>query len=263
MLKALEKDRTRRYDSAAAFALDIRHYLSDEPVRARPPSTTYRMGKFIRRHRIGVVAASAIFLLLIATSVITLVQARRLAGERNRADREAIAARQVADFLASLFKVSDPGEAQGATITAREILAKGARDIGQKLRDQPDVRARLQSIIGDVYTSLGMYAEAEPLLSAAIETQRATRGPADAETITSVNRLANLKWFQEKLDEAEPLYREVVEQRRRTLGEEHRDTLAANFDLASLYILGNDTRRGKRSRSGRSSAAAGPGTGRS
>jgi non-specific serine/threonine protein kinase/serine/threonine-protein kinase len=237
VLKALEKDRTRRYESAAAFGLDIGNYLSNEPVRARPPSATYKMRKFVRRHRIGVASIAAIALLLIGVSVLTELQARKIAGERNRADREAAAARQEADFLASLFKAPDPNLAQGATVTARQLLARGAQQIAEKLRDQPEVRARLESIIGDVYTSLGMYGEAEPLLLSAVHLQRTVRGNADAETLTTINRLANLRWYQERFEEAEPLYREVVEQRTRTLGPEHRSTLAANFDLASLYVL--------------------------
>ena len=107
-MKALEKDRSRRYGSASELAADINRYLKDEPVLAGAPSTSYRAGKFVRRHRFGVGVAAAVALLLIGFATTMAVQARRIAKERDRANREAAASKRVADFMIRMFKVSDP-----------------------------------------------------------------------------------------------------------------------------------------------------------
>ncbi len=235
-MRALEKDRTRRYATANALALDIRRSLNDEPVTAGPPSATYRVGKFVRRHRAGVAAAVTLVVVLLTFAVVMTVQAQRIAHERDRANREASASKQVSDFLVGLFRMSDPSEARGNSITAREILDKGAREIDQILDDQPEVQARLQATIGAVYTSLGVYGSALPLLEQALATRRRVLGEDNTETLVAGNDLANAYWYLGKFDQAEPLYVDVVARRTRVLGEEHPDTLRANFDLASLFL---------------------------
>ena len=234
-MKALEKDRTRRYQTANALALDVRRHLNHEPVSAGPPGAAYRARKFVRRHRVGVAAVTALLALVLAFAAIMAVQARRIARERDRANQEAATATQVSDFLVGMFRVSDPSEARGNTLTAREILATGARQLEPGLREQPQVRARLQATIGAVYTGLGMYADAQPLLERALQIQRALLGEDSPESLTTANHLANVYWYQGKYQEAEPLYRDIVERRTRVLGDDHPDTLRANFDLAGTY----------------------------
>ena len=236
-MKALEKDRTRRYQTANALALDVRRHLNHEPVTAGAPSAAYRTRKFIRRHRVGVATVSALVVLVLAFAAVMTVQAGRIANERDRANQEAATARQVSDFLVGLFSVSDPSEARGNTLTAREILGRGARQLESGLRDQPLVHARLQRTIGNVYTGLGLYAEARPLLEQALSTQRRLLGEDGPETLATANDLANVYWYEEKYPQAEPLYREVLERRSRVLGSDHPDTLKVSFDLASLYLM--------------------------
>jgi hypothetical protein len=125
------------------------------------------MGKFVRRHRLGVAVAAAAVVVLVAFSAMTAVQARRIARERDRANQEAAAARQVTDFLVGLFRVSDPGQARGNSVTAREILDKGADRIARELQGQPAVQGRLMSTMGFVYESLGLYDPALVLLEKA------------------------------------------------------------------------------------------------
>ncbi len=235
-MRALEKDRTRRYATANALALDIRRSLNDEAVTAGPPSATYRVGKFVRRHRAGVAAAVTLVVVLLTFAVVMTVQAQRIAHERDRANREASASKQVSDFLVGLFNMSDPSEARGNSVTAREILDRGAREIDQTLREQPEVQARLQATMGAVYTSLGVYGAAVPLLEEAVATRRRLLGEDHAETLTAANDLANAYWYLRRFDRAEPLYVDVVARRRRVLGDEHPDTLRANFDLGSLFL---------------------------
>ena len=234
-MKALEKDRTRRYGSVSDLAADLRRHLDDVPVVASPPSATYRVGKFVRRHHTGVAVAGVLILLLVVFAGVMAVQASRIARARDRASQEAATATQVSDFLVGLFKVSDPSEARGTTLTAREILAKGVQQL-DSLRDQPAVQARLQATIGLVETELGLYRDAQPLLETALQTRRRVVGQDHPDTLASANALANLYWYQGKYREAEPLYRDIVERRTRLLGADHPDTLRANYDLASLYV---------------------------
>jgi len=235
-MKALEKDRTRRYATANALALDVRRHLRHEPVTAGAPSSVYRARKFARRYRMAVATAAALLVTVTMFSAVTAIQARSIAKERDRANQEAATAKQVADFLVGLFNVSDPSEARGNTLTAREILANGGRQVASNLNDQPTVRARLERTIGSVYTKLGMYNEAEPLLRGALQSERRELGAASPETLLTTTALADLFWYQRRYTDAEPLYLDVVEQRKRTLGSEHPDTLRATKDLAVLYI---------------------------
>jgi len=241
-MKALEKDRTRRYQTANALAADVKRHLNHEPVSAGPPSTIYRARKFVRRHQFGVAAAATIALLLVAFGVTMAVQAQRIASERDRANREAQrageeagVAKQVSDFLVGLFAVSDPSEARGRTITAREVLDRGAKGISQQLEEQPRTKVLLLRTMGTVYTNLGLYTEAEPLLEEAARKGQQALGKDDVETLRTSHELANLFWYQGQYAKAETLYVAVVDGLTKALGPEHRDTLRARFDLASAY----------------------------
>ena len=242
-MKALEKDRTRRYQTANALAVDVRRHLNHEPVSAGPPSATYRTRKFVRRHRLSVAVAISLVALLAAFASIMAVQAGRIARERDRANRErdranqeASTARQVSDFLIGLFKVSDPSEARGHTLTARELLQRGATQLDDRLRDQAAVHARLQATIGEVYTGLGLYEDAQPLLEQALNTQKRAFGEDAVETLATENALANVYFYRARYQDAEPLYHDIVQRRTRILGADHPDTLRAAYDLASVYL---------------------------
>ncbi len=244
-MKALEKARSRRYDTAMGLVADIRRHLRDEPVTAGPPSTAYRTSKFVRRHRFGVTAAATVVLLLVAFGATMAVQARRIALERDRANREAAAAKQVSDFLVGLFGVSDPSEARGRTITAREVLGAGAKNLDNSLSEQPAIRARLLTTVGKVYTSLGLYQDAEPLLRQAASASSKLEGEDDVR-LDALNALADVYWYQSNFTAAEPLYRAVLDQSESLFGPRHRRTLKAKFDLASLYIAAGRLLEGER-----------------
>jgi tetratricopeptide (TPR) repeat protein len=227
-MKALEKDRTRRYGSPSELAADIGRHLDHQPVLAGPPSATYRVGKFVRRHRIGVAAASLVVVALIGFGVTMAVQARRIAKERNRAER-------VSEFLASLFRVSDPEEARGNALTAREILDNGAERIDKELAGEPEVQAQLFRTIGRVYRNLGLYAKAEPLLARSVEIRRRLFGADHRDTLQSMDSLAVFYEHAGRYDEAEKLQTETVEGRRRVLGKEHPLTLESEDELGGVY----------------------------
>ncbi len=227
-MKAMEKDRTRRYESASGLAADIRHYLSNEPISARPPSATYKIAKFAKRHKVGlgagVFAAAALVVgLMLATT--GLIRARRAEAvatrERDRANQEAQTSGQVTDFLVRMFEVSDPSEALGNKITAREILDQGAEKIRRDLKDQPLIQARLMNTMGSVYRSLGLYGAATPLIADALKIRRGLLGSEHPELAESLDSLAVLHYYKGEYKEAEPLYREALAMNRKLLGNEH------------------------------------------
>jgi len=241
-MRALEKDRSRRYGSPTELAADIRRHLSDEPVEAGPPSKAYRAKKFVRRHRVGVAVAGGVGVLLLAVAATMTVQAGRIAAERDRANAEAARANQeaeakgqVSEFLKDLFTVSDPGEARGNSITARELLDRGAEKIEGMLTEQPETRAELMDTMGDVYRKLGLYPQAELLLEQALAERKRVLGDDHPDTLNSMNNLALLYQYQGRYAEAEPLYLETLETRQRVFGDDHPDTLASMNNLALLY----------------------------
>jgi non-specific serine/threonine protein kinase/serine/threonine-protein kinase len=233
-MKALEKDRTRRYSSTPEFAADVERHLKHQPVLASPPSTAYRVRKFVKRHRMGVAAALAVTLALVAGLVGTGVGLLRAIQAEERARQEATTATQVSEFLVGLFEVSDPSEARGNTITAREVLDKGAEEIDQELQDQPLVRARMMDAIGRVYRSLGLYDKAVPLLEESLEMRRDILGEENPETSESLNNLAELYHDQGKYAEAEPLYQRALTIREKVLGAEHPEVAASLENYAVL-----------------------------
>jgi serine/threonine protein kinase/flagellar biosynthesis regulator FlbT len=232
-LKTLEKDRSRRYATASELAADIGRYVRNEPVLARPASTGYRARKYIRRHRIGVAVAAAAVLLLISGAVAQTFELRRIRRERDRADR-------VTEFMTNMFKVSNPSEARGNDIRAREILDKASKNIETGLVKDPELQAQMMHVMGNVYDSLGLYSKAESLLKRAVEIRRRTLGPRNPDTLKSMRDLAAVLNEESRYPEAEKLSRETMDGRRQALGAEHRDTLNSMSQLA--LILNNEGR---------------------
>ena len=226
-LKALEKDRARRYATPAELAADIGRYLRNEPVTARPASAWYRSRKYIRRHRVAVGVTATAVLLLVAFAVTQTIELRRVRLERDRADR-------VTEFMTSMFKVSDPGEARGNDVRAREILDKASQDIDTGLTKDPELQAQMMEVMGNVYKSLGLYSKSESLLRRAIAIRRQALGVDHPDTLKSMYDLADVLMEASKYSEAEKLARETMDVRRRRLGAQNHDTLAAMSKLALI-----------------------------
>jgi len=234
-LKALEKDRSRRYDSPSEMAADIRRYLKNEPVLACPPSLSYRARKFVRRHRGPVAAASILAIAVVAFAITMTIQSSRIARERDRANREAAAAERVSDFLVGIFKISDPNEARGNKVTAREILDKGAHELDAKLAGQPQLQARMMATISDVYTGLGLYEPAKQLVQRAVQIRRRELGPEHRDTLNSQRLLARLDQYQGHYSDAEKLFEQTLDAQKRSLGADDADTLRTETALGGLY----------------------------
>jgi len=232
ILKAMEKDRTRRYETANGLGLELERHLRNEPVLARAPSAGYRLSKFVKRHKMGMSAGAAITAALILGLTMATVGMVRAQRAERRAEAEAEAAQQVSDFLVELFAVNTPSEALGDTITAREILNRGAERIETELADQPTLQGRLMDVMGNVFTSLGLYADAEPLLRRSLDLRRGALGEEHPDVATSLHSLAWLFRAQGRLEEGLLLAQEAVEIREATLGPDSRET------ATSLQVLG-------------------------
>src|SRR5262249_48320210 len=150
-VKAVEKERARRYGTPSELAADIQRYLENRPVVARPASTRYRLKKYVQRHRVGVAVVAGAATLLVGFAIVQAVQLRRITQERDRATRERDRANRVTNFMTSMFKVSDPTEARGNSITAREILDKSSKEIETGLANDPELQTQLMGTMGGVY----------------------------------------------------------------------------------------------------------------
>jgi eukaryotic-like serine/threonine-protein kinase len=161
-LTALAKEPERRYSSPEMLAADIRRHLEGRPIAARADSATYRMRKFVRRNRIGVAAAGAIGMALIAATGVSLHQATIAHEQAARADA-------VSGFLETIFRSIDPANAKGRDVSAVELVDAGAARVDRDLAAQPAAAAQLHATLGETYFALGDYAKAEKQYRAALD----------------------------------------------------------------------------------------------
>ncbi len=229
VMKALEKDRTHRYGSPSELAADIERHLDHEPVQARPPSTPYKVAKFVRRHRVGVTAASVVALALVAGVVAAtwgLVRARRA---ESAAKLQAATSEQVAGFLTDIFKTSDPREKdRGADVTARELLHRAADRI-DRLSGEPIVQARLLFALAEVHQQLGLYDPAMALAARSLDLRRKAFGTVHPEVLKSLRLVEIVQWSSGQYATGEASCREAL-----ALSRALRDDAAVAAELNNL-----------------------------
>ncbi len=234
-LEALRPEPEARYPSAEQLGQDVERFLQGLPVRARKSTLGYRLGKFVRRHRAGVMAAAV----LVALVAVGFLRERDLRGAaeqaRAAAQLEAAKAVAVSDFLGALLSSVDPMKAQGREVTVADVLDQAAQRIqhSPELAAQPEVEAAVRRTIGTTYSSLGRYEDAREHLERAVELS----GGLEARHPEALQAAADLGAVYARLgliDQAEPILRRVVEVRVGTLGEEHPDSLEALNGLADL-----------------------------
>ena len=208
--KALEKDRGRRYQSASELAEDLRRYLRNETVSARPPSAAYQLRKFAARNTGLVAGLGAAMTVLILGTVGTSIGMVAAEHARRRADVEARTVKGINDFLINkLLMAASPEEAQGRKITVDEVLDRASGEIEGSFPDNPIVRASLHQTIGRAYLALGNPGESYKHLTAALELRRATLGTRNADTAASLHDLGSLEFRRSRWTEAEALIGEA------------------------------------------------------
>lgn len=225
-MKAMEKNRDRRYATPSDLAADVLRYLESRPILARPASPGYRLRKYVARNRILATAGALVAILAVTFIGMLAYQLHRTTRERDRANR-------ITEFMTKMFEVANPTEARGNTVTVREILDKASQSIESDLKSDPQLQAQMMSVMGSVYHNLGLYEKAEPLLTHALEIERRELGPEDFETASTTSRLAASLADAGKLAQAEALLRPLVEIQKRKLGPTHRKTLICMNLLAS------------------------------
>ncbi len=234
--KALEKDKARRYASAAELAADIRRYLANQPIFARPPTTSYQLQKFARRHRTLVASTAAVFLVLVAGVMVSTWQLVR-------ARRAEASAQAVNDFLqndllaqASAANQSGPTTKPDPDLKVRTALDRAAAKIAGKFDKHPQVEAAIRDTIGQTYLDLGLFPEARTQLELALALHQRVEGPNNPKTLNTAMQLGSVAERQGKYAEAEALQNQTIQAMQRVLGPEHPDTLKATSGLATVYM---------------------------
>ncbi len=247
LLKALHKDPERRYGSAEAFRLDLQRFLAGLPISARPDVWTYRLRKFVGRHRWAITAGLAT---LTMVTVLVAGFVWRLAEERDQTHLEALRAEErraeteeVTSFLIGLFEASTPFSSNfsrsspgsvGADTTARELLAQGRQRLDGAFPDQPLVHARLLQAVGRIYRNLELFDEADPLLTEALDLRREVAGDQGPDLAESFADVGSVLAQTGREQEAEDYYRESLARFVAQYGEHHREVARAQGNLANL-----------------------------
>lgn len=190
------------------------------------PTASYRLHKYLRRHRVGVGVAAGLVFLLAAFSVIQTIELRRITRERDRADR-------IAQFMTNIFKVADPGHKLGDAVTARDVLDNASHQIDGGLAHDPELHARLTYVMAMAYNNLGLYSRAQALLERTVQLFTAALGSDNVETLHTKQRLAWTLFQQGCLAQAESQQRALIEAERRVFGPEHAETIGTMGDLAT------------------------------
>ncbi|QEG37019.1 serine/threonine-protein kinase [Bythopirellula goksoeyrii] len=262
VMKCLDKDRKRRYETANALARDVQRFMHDEPVHACPPSASYRFRKFARRYRKPLLAASLVAMALVCGTAVSIWQAVRAV----RAERSAIAERdagelarqeairgqeeaeqaraeearsrrqaeKVTDFLVSTFQSPHPLR-EGSEITVAEVLDHGEEQLEEDLADEPLTQAALLDAIGRSRTSLGLSTSSIKSLARAYDIRRQELGSNHADTLATLDGLASAYRASGLQQKAIKLYEDALATRRAHLGSDHPDTLASLRNLANIY----------------------------
>jgi len=230
VMKALEKDRSRRYETANGLARDLLRHLRDEPVAARPRTNIYRLRKMVRRHRI----AFAALMLITFTLLSGLAISTRLFLREKKARVRATTA---TTFLAEMLNNLDPSVAQGDVASSlRQVLDQTAARIGKDLSSDPEMQADLRDVVGHVYYALGLYDQAETVQRAAIVARESASGSESPDMAAELNLLATTLYSKDELEEAEKLQRRALAMRRQIFGFEHTN-VAESLDNLSMLLL--------------------------
>jgi serine/threonine protein kinase/tetratricopeptide (TPR) repeat protein len=255
VMKCLEKDRTRRYETANALARDIERFLNDEPVEASPPSAGYRLRKFAHKNRKVLLGVAAFVMVLAAATGVSSWQAwratlaeqaasqerDRVVTEKNRADEQAAIARAVNEFLQKdLLGQADVGNLSGAgardpKITVREVLDRAARGVGERFKGQELTEAAIRLTLGNAYSALGELPEAQQQLERCLALRTEKLGPSHLDAVQAIDLLGGVYFHRGQYEEAERLWKRALEGYQTKLGPTHRDVLLSTQNLALLY----------------------------
>ncbi|MCL4788186.1 MAG: serine/threonine-protein kinase [Verrucomicrobia bacterium] len=234
VMKCLEKDRTRRYETSNGLAADLRRHLNNELITARPPTTGYLLKKLIKRNKLAFAAASAVAGALVIGVLVATWQAVRATRAERLATERLQESEAITKFITGVFQSPDP-ERDGRTITVAETLDKAVTNLETELASQPLRRARLQAVLGATYHALGLYTNAITLEEKVRDYYLATFGLEAPDTLDAMYCLSAAYEFANRNQEGIAMMEQVLPLRRKVLGPEHPDTLLSMGNLASAY----------------------------
>ncbi len=236
VMRAIERDRSRRYPTPNALAADIARFLRHEPVEAGPPSRAYRVSKFARRHRATLAIGAVVGAAIVTLAVVGFWFGLRERAARRAADVELAKSRSLAEFAQSIFSGVDPAEARGQDTTLlRSILAGAGERVESELSDQPNAAVEMLNMVGKSYLSLGAYDEAETHFRRAVEIGQAGLGPTDSMTLTSRANVVSVLMETNRFEEAAGELESLLEIRRELFEPDHPETQGSLSSLAYLY----------------------------
>jgi eukaryotic-like serine/threonine-protein kinase len=227
--RAIAVETENRYWSVDQFAADVERTLSFFPVAARPRTARYVAGRFVRRHRAGVVVGALAAAGLVGFVAAIAHQSIVIRERSAQVERERQRATSVSSFLQQLFRGADPGQAQGDTITARALLDRGAERIERDLPNQPATQADLMGVMSDIYEDLGLYDQAEKLAAKALERVRGLKN--DSLLAAALTSHAKAVHWQGNPKTAEGEYDEALAILRR-----RGDTTSTEYAMLLTYI---------------------------
>ena len=236
VLKAMRKEPSERYDSAARLSEDLQRHLEGLPVEAHRGSWRYYAGKFVRRNKLVI----AVALLVTASAILSTflwrqaeTRRREAVEQTTRAERQQERSERLVVLMTRLFRSADPEQTRGAEVTVREVLEQGIESIEEELGDEHDLRAEFFGTMGIVYAALGLDDRALELRRAAVDAARLAYPEGHLELAKLLNNLANVHNNRDEHDKAVALYFESFEMRRRLGVEEHElTTLRMNLAIA-------------------------------
>jgi len=240
-LRALEKDRTRRYGSASDLAGDIRRHLNHEPITAARPSFTYKAGKFVRRNRALVTGLTAVLSVLVIGVIVSLLFALRA----ERAGQEATA---VSKFLQEhVFRAMNASERGGRQASIKEILDDASKDVSGMFDNSPLIEASIRKTLGELYSNVSCFEEGQSHLKWSLDVFTRELGRENLRTIEVIDELGRLYWGWWRYREAEQHLSEALAARNRLLGPKHPDTIKTRKWLGLTYFAQGYTKRAEQS----------------
>lgn len=236
VLRALSKEPSRRYASAAEFSEDIRRHLAHKPVSARAASVPYRSLRFMQRHRFGLFVACLAFIGLLTFIFVLVGERRETRAERDRAERQAMRAEHVSRFLVDLFQLADPKRRPGDVVTARELLDKASKELPSKLSKQPDLQVHMLNTLGEIYLNLGLVSEADKCQAAAFGIADSLLKPDSLEVADILDLAGSIRAVEGQYDEAARLYGEALKIKRKYLPPAHPGIADSLYNLGAVAL---------------------------
>ena len=248
VMKALEKDPARRYQSANDLAADLGRLRSHRPVEAGPPSRRYRAARFVRRHRVAVAAVTAVTLALLIGLGLATAESIRARQAQHLAEDEARRATMIKDFLTTMLASARPDASRGRDVTVLEMVDSMATYLnsGKVFPNDPVVQGDVVHAIAETYRSLDRYDRAIPLFQRAIALRRAGLGADDSLTLGSLNKLAESQTQSGDLRGATKTQEELVAVAAKVLGKERAKYASWLGNLANMYADAGDLARSER-----------------